>query len=122
LAQIKKFAVSFCDGAYRVDHYENLYKPDHVASVGFEPREPVKCRDECETCEAGAPHMCIVCAANRVNPPFCECQNGFFEEYGKCVPCSYKCIACKSADECDVCAGNRVTPPACICPHNTYDE
>lgn len=52
--QMKKFTVSFCDGAYRIDNFENLYEDDLVASVGWGPKTPTDCNYPCDTCEPGA--------------------------------------------------------------------
>jgi len=32
---MRDWSVSFCDGAFRTDHFDNLYRDDLVASVGF---------------------------------------------------------------------------------------
>lgn len=51
---MKKVSVVFCDGSYRTDKFENLYREDLVASVGFEPKGPNECLYKCATCEHGA--------------------------------------------------------------------
>jgi hypothetical protein len=77
--QIKNMAVSFCDGAYRITDFENLYEGDLVASVGWTPKDPTDCNYPCETCETGARDICITCAENRAGIPTCECITGYYE-------------------------------------------
>lgn len=49
--QVEKFAVSFCDGAYRSDNFDNLYEDDKVSSVGWGEKPVVVCNYPCATCE-----------------------------------------------------------------------
>lgn len=35
---LKNFVVAFCDGAFRIDYFENLYRDDLIASIGFSPK------------------------------------------------------------------------------------
>jgi hypothetical protein len=119
---MKKFQLSFCDGAYRVDNFENLYMDTLVASVGFEEHGH-PCDDHCLTCETAAPHQCITCDATafRVSPPECVCMEGYYEDATKtCVECAAHCMTCSSATECETCRCNRVNAPTCGCPVDFY--
>jgi hypothetical protein len=87
--QMKSFAVSFCDGAYRTDNFENLYEGDLISSISFEPIEGDDCNYPCETCESGATDMCLTCKENRAGTPHCECIDGYFEDENTvCTTCS----------------------------------
>jgi hypothetical protein len=87
---MKKFQISFCDGAYRSDYFENLYRDDLVASVGFDTKREVDCCDHCDTCETAAPCQCINCGVNRTSPPVCPCVDGYYEDSTlECVPCEF---------------------------------
>lgn len=76
---MKNWAISFCDGAYRTDYFENLYLDDKVASVGFDTPTTTDCEYPCETCETGATDICITCAENRAGTPTCPCIDGYFQ-------------------------------------------
>jgi hypothetical protein len=87
---MKDWAISFCDGAYRTESFENLYEEDKVASVGWDKPTTVDCHYRCDTCETGATDICITCAENRVGTPDCPCIDGYFEAEGSevCEECA----------------------------------
>jgi hypothetical protein len=122
---MKKFAISFCEGAYRTDFFENLYKENLVASVGFDTKKEHPCCGHCATCETADNCRCITCAALRNSPELnCPCNDGYYENTAyECVACDYKCTTCETnADNCITCSGNRVNAPHCHCPVDTHDE
>jgi hypothetical protein len=88
---MKKFAISFCDGAYRTDFFENLYKDGLVASVGFDTKKEVNCCTPCATCESAANCACITCAKNRHRPEDrCPCLDGYYETTTEeCLECDF---------------------------------
>jgi len=119
---MKKWHVSFCDGAYRTDYFDNLIDEHFVSSIGFGTiHTPEPCGDKCNTCETGHVSTCITCAVNRSGPPACACDDGYYENEAACSPCSYHCSSCYGYGDCTSCNGNRINAPHCSCPANTYD-
>jgi len=123
---MKEWSVSFCEGAYKTEKFENLYREDYVASIAFGKHEKDMCSWRCSTCETAATDKCITCGEHRVNAPSCVCKEGYFEhedKYYGCIPCRKECLTCKDADSCITCAGNRVNPEkGCPCPSKHYDN
>ncbi|CAD8113743.1 unnamed protein product [Paramecium sonneborni] len=75
------------------------------------------CQYNCQTCTTY--NSCVQCANGFVNPPQCQCQNGYFEDSSnQCQKCSQQCQTCiQYGDLCTSCSGNRISLPDCSCPN-----
>ncbi|KAL4463256.1 hypothetical protein ABPG74_007257 [Tetrahymena malaccensis] len=83
-----------------------------------------KCSEKCTSCTQSE-SLCLECAANRVNPPKCECDPFQFQEKNnQCIQivdtCETNCKKCKfdsssNKNICYQCKNGRTNPPLCDC-------
>ncbi|KAL4438883.1 hypothetical protein ABPG74_016603 [Tetrahymena malaccensis] len=77
--------------------------------------EPIVCKNKCQTCQYSSEN-CLKCKGNRINPPSCQCPEGFYDDPNNsnlnCLQCqshqyydqiSQKCTECH--DLCLTCNG-----------------
>ena len=55
---------------------------------------------------------CSTCTGNRINPPFCTCPDGSFEDNASviCLTCPNYCVTCSAATICLSCPSDRNGP------------
>ncbi|CAD8214206.1 unnamed protein product [Paramecium octaurelia] len=81
-----------------------------------------KCDTRCKTCERD-PKNCLKCFSNlRINPPDCQCMNGYFEnQYLTCEPCQIQCDTCQTiASNCVTCKVGRINK-SCDCEDGYFE-
>ncbi|KAM3138958.1 hypothetical protein pb186bvf_008971 [Paramecium bursaria] len=73
------------------------------------------CQYNCNGCQL-IPSQCLKCNIDRSNPPFCQCQDGFYESNLQCYRCPSQCLTCQQGGLCTQCKANRINSPQCDCP------
>ncbi|KAM3143284.1 hypothetical protein pb186bvf_004616 [Paramecium bursaria] len=79
------------------------------------------CSSRCSSCSVNQQN-CLICENNRINPPLCNCDDGYYEESSICIKCSDQCETCISKTDCIICAANRIRPPFCGCPPDSFEN
>ncbi|CAD8167073.1 unnamed protein product [Paramecium pentaurelia] len=72
--------------------------------------ECLKCNLQCKTCEIN-PNKCLICQNSlRVNPPTCNCIDGYYEDdQFNCQICDSKCNTCfQESSNCLTCKPGRI--------------
>ncbi|EWS74208.1 transmembrane protein, putative (macronuclear) [Tetrahymena thermophila SB210] len=83
----------------------------------IQKRQLQSCPQFCDVCDdSGYCLQCCNCDLRVL--PTCDCQMGYYDFEGSCLPCKEGCMSCTSADSCLECQSTYIKDPStnnCIC-------